>query len=417
MTVTGAAAAGIALTFAFCGAASGLDLGVYRAGGLALLEGRDIYGPILGSPENPGLPFTYPPFAALLFTVLAWAPLGQWMGVVAVVTTVLHLAVLRDLEARLRGHGVPTGVAWLVFPSALLASPFVATLEFGQINVLLMAAIHLATARSARAHARWWWLPWMVVGLTAGIKLTPLALMLIPLARGRMRDIAVGVGTFAATQLLGLALLPAESLRYWGHVVWDAGRIGNVGYLDNVSLRGLTTRLDLPGGVWLAVALLVVAAGFVVIRRLDDGSVTARSGADPEPFDPRVPLGIAATVMLLISPISWVHHYVWWPVMAFAWWRAGRRFGMPGRLLAALLGTFVATQVVSAKVWMMAAGLRPQDTPPWWALLHSDVTALVPAVALLALAAAALRTSTPTRPVSGDPMPTSADDGIARVPL
>ncbi len=55
-----------------------VDLHVYRMGGAAVLHGGRLYQLRLGS-----LPFTYPPFAAVVFTVLAAVP---WSAALAVLT-------------------------------------------------------------------------------------------------------------------------------------------------------------------------------------------------------------------------------------------------------------------------------------------------------------------------------------------
>lgn len=56
----------------------GLDFSVYWHGGTILNEAcpaaSDLYGPSVAWAGGPGLPFTYPPFAALLFSLLARLP-------------------------------------------------------------------------------------------------------------------------------------------------------------------------------------------------------------------------------------------------------------------------------------------------------------------------------------------------------
>src|SRR4051812_18058253 len=49
-----------------------VDLDVYRNAGTSVLHGRDLYGFLSHAPQR--LPFTYPPFAALLAVPLAWLP-------------------------------------------------------------------------------------------------------------------------------------------------------------------------------------------------------------------------------------------------------------------------------------------------------------------------------------------------------
>ncbi|TMK83690.1 MAG: DUF2029 domain-containing protein, partial [Actinobacteria bacterium] len=63
-----------------------IDLGVYRAGGDAVVHGKTLYEHAFGAHFNMPirLPFTYPPFAAIVFIVLAiwpwrWAMIGWFV--------------------------------------------------------------------------------------------------------------------------------------------------------------------------------------------------------------------------------------------------------------------------------------------------------------------------------------------------
>src|ERR1700751_4204538 len=72
-----AAAADVAAAAACCALAARssahfVDIQVYRMGGAAVLHGEDLYRLRLGT-----LPFTYPPFAAVVLTALAAPPSGD----------------------------------------------------------------------------------------------------------------------------------------------------------------------------------------------------------------------------------------------------------------------------------------------------------------------------------------------------
>ena len=74
------------LTFSLHGAgfhADRLDLDVYRIGSLAFLRGGNLYHGLPPTGSGVALPFTYPPFAAVLLSPLAMVP----MTVAAVVVT------------------------------------------------------------------------------------------------------------------------------------------------------------------------------------------------------------------------------------------------------------------------------------------------------------------------------------------
>jgi alpha-1,2-mannosyltransferase len=84
---------------------------------------------------------------------------------------------------------------------------------------------------------------------------------------------------------------------------FQGGRTGFTGWAGNQSLDGLITRLagSINGAkpAWIAAAVLVGAAGVVCAALLD------RKG-HPVPG-----LLMAALTGLLVSPISWDHHWVW----------------------------------------------------------------------------------------------------------
>ncbi len=98
--------------------------------------------------------------------------------------------------------------------------------------------------------------------------------------------------------------MPSESAHYWRHLVFDDRRIGSPGTVWNQSLRGALARLaGAPDGahlVWLALAAAVLVAG-------------PGPGGPPAtaPASRLLGLGVAAVTGLLVSPISWNHHWVW----------------------------------------------------------------------------------------------------------
>ena len=97
-------------------------------------------------------------------------------------------------------------------------------------------------------------------------------------------------------------LLPGDSVTYWTSAIFQSGRLGPNSGPSNQSLRGILLREFLPGqapgALWAVLAVAVAAAGFALARRL------ARQGREME--------GIAVTALLwvLLSPVSWIHHFV-----------------------------------------------------------------------------------------------------------
>jgi alpha-1,2-mannosyltransferase len=173
------------------------------------------------------------------------------------------------------------------------------TLGFGQINRLLMA---LVLVDLAQPDDRKW--KGAGVGLAAAIKLTPAIFVGYLVLTRRLRAAAVACATFAATVALGFLVLPAASRRFWfGGLFLNSERVGGVAYAGNQSVNGALVRLF--GGVsqarpaWLAAALLIGGGGLLL------AAWASRRGEEL--------LGIAtcALTALLISPISWSHHWVW----------------------------------------------------------------------------------------------------------
>jgi len=205
------------------------------------------------------------------------------------------------------------------------------TLALGQVNLLLMLLIiaDLLTADAIGARTRWWHL--IGIGLRAGVKLTPLIFIPYLLLVRQYRQAAMAAGIFAATVALGYAVLPTDSNTYWVHRLFlNANRIVFLGTRGNQSLRGVLTRL--AGSVTAGTAPWVVALVVVVIAGLAAAAVLYRAGY------PVAGMLACALTGLLVSPLSWDHHWVWVaPGVALlahlgarargaaraAWWAAG----------------------------------------------------------------------------------------------
>ena len=97
-------------------------------------------------------------------------------------------------------------------------------------------------------------------------------------------------------------LLPRDSVTYWTSVIFQSGRLGSNSDTSNQSLRGQEQpeqdAAQAPGALWAAAAVVAAVAGFALVRRL------ARESREME--------AIAVTGLLgvLISPVSWIHHFV-----------------------------------------------------------------------------------------------------------
>ena len=280
-----------------------MDTEISRLGARAWLNGYQLYGDLTPeTPESVTLPFIYPPFAAILFTPL------DWMSVEAAVVTVAvcsHLAILTTAYAFAKSspHLAPNAGLVAVATTGLMPwltvlEPARDTLNYGQINLVLMA---LVAADCLLPRNRW---PrGLLVGLAAAIKLTPLGFLLLFLLRKDYRAMAISAGTFVVTVLIGWLAMPRDAGEWWLDKMWSTTADFGTIYAGNLTLRSLLAKQGLTAvaldTLWIAGSVLLLALAVLGIRyalRADD-----------------LPLAVAinATWVLLVSPISWSHHWVW----------------------------------------------------------------------------------------------------------
>ncbi len=285
------------------------DVDVYWWGGRQALRDATIYAP--HEPRS----FTYPPFAAALFGLTGGAP----EIVLKVGLTVLSLAGLAVLCWRSVGElGLPRrrrpDLTFAAVALALLTVPVAYTLHLGEVNLILAGLIAADLLR--RPDGAWW--QGIGTGVAAGIKLTPLIFIAYLLLTRRPRAAAAAVLTFAGTVTAGAVLLPAQSRAFWLQGVFlDNSRIGNTYNPANQSLAGMLARLGggLPAvhGWWIFSVLVTGLGGLAVAAALHRRGHRLAS------------LACCGITALLVSPMSWTHHWVWvvplLAAMAAAAWR------------------------------------------------------------------------------------------------
>ena len=275
------------------------DLRVYRGAAQLTLSGKPLYG----GPIWHWAPFTYPPFAAVVFAPLALLPLAvdevlvTSFGIVAVFAVLARALRLPTADGQQlaptppwRPVLVPAAVA-----AALWLEPVTATLGYGQINLLIALLVvgDLSRRDSAKGKGA-------LIGLAAGLKLTPLIFVPYLLFSRRRRPAIVALGTFASSVALGYAALPGDSQQFWdGGLFLDSRRVGGSSVPANQSLRGVVLRLDPSlGSRWmLAFAVLVGILGVALAAR------AGRRGDEAMGFS------LCAVTGLLVSPVSWSHHW------------------------------------------------------------------------------------------------------------
>ncbi|GAA5042416.1 mannosyltransferase [Nocardia callitridis] len=278
-----------------------VDLHVYVDGSAALLT-EHLYDFTYAekTPDFP-LPFTYPPFAALVFFPLHYLPftvvaIGWLFAIAAALYGVVRISFELILGARLASEPGwrAASVGWTAV--GLWFEPVRTTIDYGQVNVFLVLGAMIAV-RSSR-----WWLSGGLVGIVAGIKLTPAITGLYFVARRRWATVVCSALVFAATVGGSFLIAPGEARQYFGTLLGDADRIGPVGSVWNQSLRGTLSRIlgyDVESGVWWLLGVLIVAVlAYFTWRSLRPGDLLGT-------------LIVVQLFGLLVSPISWSHHWVW----------------------------------------------------------------------------------------------------------
>ena len=250
-------------------------------------------------------PFTYPPFAAWALAPLT--RLGE-RGLQLVLTALTAGACLRRLGA---GRRLALGLApWAALAASELLEPFRETLYEGQVNAVLMALVALdvlAVPESSRLRG-------VLCAVAASFKLTPAIALAVFLIRREWRAAATMAATAAGITAACWLADPESSRRFFASAMLDPSRTGFAEYAGNQNLRGTIARL-LPEPwwtpVWAVCAALVLAGGWLVCRRLE----RVRAAGGPARCDHGVilalELGVVMVTGLLISPVSWSHHWVW----------------------------------------------------------------------------------------------------------
>ncbi len=283
-----------------------VDLAVYVDGARHLTDGTlyDFFS------EPLHLPFTYPPFSAMIFLPLTWLP-WTLLRILWQIASFGAIGLMAYSTLRLLGRAGPKaanplqhvrGIVVTITALGLWLEPVRTTFNYGQIN-LFLAALLLAGAVAGKE-----WMAGFSVGIAAGVKLTPAITGLYYLLQRRWSAVIWSVVFFAATIAVALVVLPDETVRYFTKLIFDPGRTGPVWSAINQSLRGALARLagqDLTS-VWLVAAALAGLLGLWVAwvcLKADDRAAAF--------------LAVQFTG-LLISPISWSHHWVW--VLPFLLW-------------------------------------------------------------------------------------------------
>jgi alpha-1,2-mannosyltransferase len=272
----------------FSAAYDSLDVRIYWLGGHAITDGAGLYDKQLADHW-----FTNTPFMAALFTPLAALSL----------TVSRMLWQLASLAAfvwacwttlQLTGRRVPR-VA--VVAAGLLLEPVWHTFFLGQVNLFLLALVLADMHRVALGRPAG-----IGIGIATAIKLTPAIFVVLLLLTRRTKDAVTATATFAICTLLAYVIAPDASRLYWLHTFYDTSRVG-VPYISNQSPLGALTRIlwrtTEVGDWYTAIPIAIGVFGLTV------AALWARRG------DWLAATAVTGMTGLLVSPISWAHHWVW----------------------------------------------------------------------------------------------------------
>lgn len=358
-----------------------IDLHAYWEGTAVWGRGGDLYGSLSSRSAGWVPDFIYPPFA-----LIALAPFTVTSFSVAKVTIVAASLACLAISAyvilrRLR----PAAPAYTTVRLVAVAMPLLAVLEpvrttvgLGQINILLMTAVIVDCLGPKTRLPRG-----VLVGLAAAIKVTPAAFVLFFLLRKDFRAVVTAAVTGAVATGVGFAVAPSESMRFWfGGILFQPHRVSGPATRENQTIAASLSRLHLTDGAHLvtriALIIIVLVVGAIAIRYADRA----------------LALLATATVALLVSPLSWVAHWVW---LAMAWLMiAHHAFATMSDDTASSRrrrGAVVVLLVVTAAFVFSPHDLAAQNGPSWrpWEHLVVHTYPIVAIVFLVVVAYLALR--------------------------
>ena len=377
-----------------------IDMIIYREGVKAFMAGDEVYSvPMMAG--DIALPFLYPPFGALVMVPLA----GDWFSdamagdiviilsnlLIGLIVLLLAFALNKQRVTRFASSDV-ISVASLIWGIVLIFEPVRLNNGFAQINIILMALVALDLIPRNRLK----WLPqgWLI-GVAAAIKITPLAMLLYFLVRKELKPIiTAGISAIVATTIAA-AVRWDVTWEYFTVNLLSMGSGGEIGvqtaYQSNSSIKGFLERLYtsqesmetasmITTIIWFCLAIItVVLGGWLMIALM-------KRGLNIEAFI------INAFIMLLISPVSWSHHWVWLtiaiPVLlyrALTW----RNLNWVSGIMVSILGLWSLLVLTIPPKWYWGDNINVWEQELVFKVVMSDFVWL--ALATMAVTAFMLR--------------------------
>jgi len=211
----------------------------------------------LYEPQDGVLPFTYSPFAAVVFTPLHLLSSAGARWVFTLGSLVSYLVAVGAFGWRLR---LPWSHLALVALAGMALEPFLRTMLLGQVNLYLMAAVVVDCLVMRSSHRGW------LVGLAAGVKVVPGVFVLYFVLQRDWRSALRAVCGFLVTVVCGAIVAPQDSLRYWSGGLFGISHWGPVAVVDgkNQSLIGELARISHDPSPLLVTALVLSASGLAL---------------------------------------------------------------------------------------------------------------------------------------------------------
>ncbi len=326
------------------------DFRVYVLGGAALDRPETLYSFAYSaqSPDQP-LPFVYPPFAAMVFRPLTVFPVEVAGLLWQLAMLVATYGIVRITQRMVGGGSQRSAMLWTA--GAIWLEPVRVAVNLGQLGVFLTLAVLYA------AYNRRWWISGLLVGLAAGVKLTPAISGLYFVGVRRWGAAVFSAVVFFATVGLSYVVVGDQVRNYFTRVMGDTS-INPIGVAFNQSWRGGISRIlghDAGEGPLVLAAIAVTTALAALAWRA--------LGAGPEGRDNLGSLLVVELFGLLVSPISWVHHWIW-VVPLIIWLLRGPWRAMPG---ARVLGWgWAVLMLVSLPSLLALATSLWQISRPWY---------------------------------------------------
>jgi alpha-1,2-mannosyltransferase len=334
----------------------GLDLKVYRD---SVSFWRSGDNPYLATFTQKRLPFTYPPFALLALSPFTWAsfPIAQWLLWLASIAAATGsvVLVLRDRGVAVTKRLWCEAVAWSCL-SVIVLEPARSGVDYGQIECILMFIV-VADLLLVPARYRG-----VLTGFAAAVKLTPLVFVMAFVVSRDVKSVIRAAASFLAWTALSWLFWPGLSSLYWFHDVSQPARDGSIAYSGNQSWYAILHRAPFPANgsalAWLLLSLVTLTVtAFVAWRCLN---VSQRAFA----------MILIALAGLLVSPISWTHHWIW--VLLIPPMLAGHRSPDVPRCVRVLFWGLIAL-TIAAPYWWFSHGI-PADVfdallPLWTAAI------------------------------------------------